>query len=822
MKKKVFNIWLLAALLCGMSLGVTSCKDDDKDGLTPEEQERQALEQQEQEMTAFNVLDNLADLSNAPADYLTGTYEPTIGVADGGDAGTRIVNTNDMETAAMRFADLVDSSIDENTQSYTWTDDNVGTMTYTKTSGSQSWATVDVNIRQIPHLQKIIYRSPSQGGNNGGFDGTAYYRFGDVVSKKNADGDYEYWICVRPCFGPEGKETSHWVTIDALPKKNVWTYTGSNKIDYALPTRIGDNHVHSQNFAEMLFAIFFPSEWANNITNNPRISVLNKGVPMFNDFDKNNIRYHRSFFWERVQKAWTDPNALVNAYGNPSGISLLKTIFGTDGTPEYFRTMLKSADGLNLLTNGYSWWTSSSNSPTLYRYRFVNGEGAESNMHKEPIKGGILKNYHSVSAEVIKANISLNCKKDYNSLNPGWSVKSFFGTDNKHYIIRHATGNELATDGKEKAKEPLIGVDEVYRYNKYYGITDLDSDPEIFDEQGNSSASTDSGFKNRAYYAQGDIVKDAEGNRWVCVQPSAHGDNELFKEQPYSYFISFEEDAVSSLLLNIPRSKELTAQVLFCLEQLFHNYTLYYDNPATDANEIVKNMRDNLDVNLAELLANRDTLHIYSNTDKAESVPCSFGSALYRDANGDLCVLRLVGDYTIEQGNGGRDWSWYFYANYNNSNSVMKLNDLLDNSIIAANNRDKWVSLPWYNILTQERITANTGPRTTTENVQNLSRFIYENGRSVLEGTAPANMYREPIIAFAVKRVRDTGAKATEFEDKVAFTEYKMMKDMDEDFLEDDYNCTSRMSTVYNTVNSDRIFLEGKNWKFGMANAITE
>ena len=30
MKKNVFNLWFLAALVCGMSLSVTSCKDDDK------------------------------------------------------------------------------------------------------------------------------------------------------------------------------------------------------------------------------------------------------------------------------------------------------------------------------------------------------------------------------------------------------------------------------------------------------------------------------------------------------------------------------------------------------------------------------------------------------------------------------------------------------------------------------------------------------------------------------------------------------------------------------------------------------------------------
>ena len=29
--KKRMNFWLMAALVCGLSLGVTSCKDDDDD-----------------------------------------------------------------------------------------------------------------------------------------------------------------------------------------------------------------------------------------------------------------------------------------------------------------------------------------------------------------------------------------------------------------------------------------------------------------------------------------------------------------------------------------------------------------------------------------------------------------------------------------------------------------------------------------------------------------------------------------------------------------------------------------------------------------------
>ena len=799
---------LMVAIVCGLSLGITSCKDDDKDDSGDDGQEQLSEEQQEQNNAAYAILDNLADLSSANDNFLTQTFEPTIGTADDGDAGTRIVNTNDMETAAMRFADLVGGAdINENTASYTWTDDELGTMTYTKTNDGKSWATVDVNIKQVPHLQKIIYRSPEQADNNGKFEGTAYYRFGDVVKKVNAAGAEEYWICVRPAFGPEGKDKSHWVTIDALPKKNVWTYTGSNGINYALPTGLGDNHEHSQNFAEMLFAICFPEDWESNIVNNL------KKIPMFHDFDKDNLKYHRKFFWERVQKAWTDPKAVINELNHHTGISVFNSIFGKDCGLNYFQTMLKSNDGLNLLTNGYSWWTKSSNYPKLYRYRFVNGTDKESNMHKEPLKKDVLKNYSSVSAEVIKSRIKLNCDSDYyNIATPGWTVPEFFGTANKHYIIRHATGADLADDKKEDPKEPLKGVTEIYRYNKYYNITDLSVEPETFVNVKEVE------YNKRAYYMVGDVVKDENGILWFCVQPSGHGDPDLFGKYPYSYFVSFDKRAVGERLQNIPRSKQLAAQMLFSMETFFHNYMDYANATIKDIYKQEQNIREKAGVKLSELIAVRDTLH--TSKGKSQTVRCTFSNALYI-SGGAPYVLRLVGDNTAEYKD-IRDWSWWFYDKYTSSLLYeMPLSDLGDLNNINFLNKDQWVSLPWYDIYAKKEVTTNIGPRTNTEDVDNLKRFIYAPGRSYMNGTAPANMYREPIMAFAVQRVKDEGKKATAFSDtNVKFFEYSMMKDVDNSFLDDELIQTIRQLDVYNSYKSHSIYLDDKNWPFGMDNAV--
>ena len=799
MKKNIFNLWLLAALMCGLSLSITSCKDGDSEP-SAEEKAQQA---QEQADIFWGVVDELAGADAITDDYQNKTFEPIIGVPSKDNALYRIVGTNDMETAVSRFNQLIgEDKIDESTAEYTYQNDAVGTLTYHKSTDGKSWATVDVSIKQMPRLERIIYMRPSQGGDNGSFEGTAYYRFGDVVEKTNADGGYEYWICVRPCFGPEEKEHSHWVSVSPLPKKNIKTYKASNGITYALPYDLGDNTEHAQNFAEMLYAICFPEQWERNIINNQD----NKKMRMFHDFDKSKLKYHTKYFWQRVQKGWLDDDYNTR--------NIFKNVFGFDNLAT-FQQMLTSKDGLNLLTKGYSWWwwMAGHNSPELYRQRFTNGQGVESNMHQ----GGKIT---AVSKEVIKSKIELNVEEQYNDF---WVHSDFFDTDAPHYIIRHATGAQLSSDGKEDPKKPLKGVNHYWVYNIHYRITDLTTPPETFDDQGNPT--NDSGYENRAYYTIGDIVKDARGNRWVCVQPSAYGNADRFKEEPYSYFISFEKYPVvgAGLTSDVPASSNLAAQVLFSLEVLYHKYVPNVHNGDANSYKIAQNMRDNLGVDLGELIAKRDTLHQFSKAEKAESVPCSFVSTLYRDYNNNLYVLRLVADYTVEQANGGRDMSWHFYTNYTGSTTKMLLAQLSDTSYVKKYNQDKWVFQPWYDIATGDRSTKYTGPRTkeTSEKALRIENMLYKRGYSVLNGMAPTNMYGEPIIVFAVQRVRDNGVKAFRFDDNTEFTEYKMMKDIDVEFTEDRPGITDYISDTYNEYRSHRIYLEEQNWQFGMANKTT-
>ncbi len=115
----------MAALLCGLSLSVSSCKDDD-DGLTAQQQaEKQQGEQLEKAAKFWNVVGQLVGTNSTPDDYASQTFEPTIGEPLSGNATVRQVTTNDLETAVLRFCDLVglsEGTMTQETPTYTWSD----------------------------------------------------------------------------------------------------------------------------------------------------------------------------------------------------------------------------------------------------------------------------------------------------------------------------------------------------------------------------------------------------------------------------------------------------------------------------------------------------------------------------------------------------------------------------------------------------------------------------------------------------------------------------------------------------------------------------
>lgn len=798
-RNRFLNMMLLAALVFG--LGVTSCKDDNN--ISEEQQQTEQEAAREEKASKFwDVVGQIVSMDDYTEDFQGKTFEPILGTEDELDPMTRIVATNTPEAAASRYASLIGNrDITAATTSHEWSDPEVGSLSYRKVTDGTAWAEVEVNIPAVPHLTKIIFRSATQGNTNGGVKngGRAYYRFGDVVSRKNADGMQEYWVCVRPAFDKEGKGDTHWMSVSPLPTKNIWSYTGSNKRVYKLPTGLSTSEEQMKNMAEMLFAICYPGQWQHNLTN--------YHPTFFHDFDEDSVKYHNQFFWQNVQDGWKDQKVAEKLFGKDKGL-------------DWFTENL-TRNGLYLLYKGKEWNTWTSNGPTLFQAHFVDKPRTKYCNMRTPDSEAYTKVFHNVidkknPANDIDFNVVEECTLDY----PYIVKNAYFGDSNPRWIVRHAYGKELSKTGKYANNQfPIEGVEEVYRYYRDVNpCIQLDQAPEeSYDVREDIAEAV---FNMRGYYDIGDVVADSENNRWFCILPSGHGSGRT-EIGEYAYFISYDAKAVGAELQNIPSSKELAMQVTFCLENLFHN-TLAGDKKGGWYNR-VQNIQDFGGVMFSEIVGCRDSIVTHKGNIAPSEEKISFISTIYRE-NGQLYVLRTVGDYTQDQESGGRDWCWDFWTRYTRttpSERKMLLSDLADQNIINQYNEDKWVRCKWYNTVTKEKVSVNTGVRTEPEEVTPRSLFIYHQGYyGSWMGYGPSNMYREPLYAFAVKRVKDLGKRATTFEDGTPLRSIRLTMERDANLADDDPSVSIPFIVIAyaDYVEQHRLFCDGVPYDFGLKN----
>lgn len=114
----------------------------------------------------WSVVGQLVSMNDITLDYQGKNFDPIIGTEDQSEPGTRIVAVNDLETAVERYNSLTGAGITEETATHTFSDKAVGTLTWTKKTDNSAWAVVDVSIKAVPKLQRIVYRSAEQGDSN--------------------------------------------------------------------------------------------------------------------------------------------------------------------------------------------------------------------------------------------------------------------------------------------------------------------------------------------------------------------------------------------------------------------------------------------------------------------------------------------------------------------------------------------------------------------------------------------------------------------------------------------------------------------------------
>lgn len=164
----------------------------------------------------------------------------------------------------------------------------------------------------MPRLKQIVYRRPDQTDKNSlfgsSFNNRAYYRFGDVVMRKK-DMRNEYWVCVRPSLGYEGKGDSHWVTLSTVPEDNIKEKRVNGKT-FRVPTALGTDKENTENFGELLTSIL-----DNNIGWRRHYAQANQDKVFHDLIFSKHLEYQSLYFWHIVKEGWEQKNVARLVFG---------------------------------------------------------------------------------------------------------------------------------------------------------------------------------------------------------------------------------------------------------------------------------------------------------------------------------------------------------------------------------------------------------------------------------------------------------------------------------------------------------------------------
>ena len=248
---------MMATLVTSLGWSISSCSDDDDkndDGRTAEDIAQDPFEKESKAGHAlFRLVSQLAVGDSLPDNWKTATFEPSIGqVLDESQPFVRTITVNNAKEAVNRYNSLTGKNLPATTTNDTYQVDGVGSLTL-NVGSSNTIATIDVNVKQLPKLTQLRLVSVSSVGENGSFSGEPYYRFGDVVEDKEECN----WICVRPCYSPDKKSDSHWMTFQ-IPTKYTKDVQKKKSCMVSYPINLGVNKEKMQYLAQLMAILANP------------------------------------------------------------------------------------------------------------------------------------------------------------------------------------------------------------------------------------------------------------------------------------------------------------------------------------------------------------------------------------------------------------------------------------------------------------------------------------------------------------------------------------------------------------------------------------
>ena len=379
---KTWKYLLMAALVVGLGMNVTSCKDDNDDNnneRTPEEIAQDPYEKESEAADAlYRLVSQLSVCDSLPNNWKTATFEPKAGkVLDASQPRVRTIAVNNAAEAVARYNSLTGKDLPATTITDTYKVEGVGTLQLNVGSAG-TIATIDVDVKQMPQLAQLRFVSVADMGENGHFWGEPYYSFGDVVM----DEDSCYWICVRPAYSPDGKEDTHWMSFQ-VTADNIKTYTRKGCKEQKYPVDLGVNKEKMQYLAQLMAILANPDRYKTLATQKNGRYFGNTGLgglqpeAMPVDSLVNQAKlWDQEKIWEKVMPVGFEKNedgvqdfkdrfkrAMLFVYekGSISGTNLnIKTVTYIDGVefcvgdPTYAKVTVDMREIAFDVTNSYS------------------------------------------------------------------------------------------------------------------------------------------------------------------------------------------------------------------------------------------------------------------------------------------------------------------------------------------------------------------------------------------------------------------------------------------------------------------------------------
>lgn len=358
--KKSSRLFMASLLIGGLALSFSSCKDSENVSNIPNTPEEIAQSKEtEMAKNLLSILSFTSELDSLPDNWFANNYtqEPTIGdVVDASTPFVRYVAVQDKNEAINKYNSFANNGIEEGSTSASWNVEGVGSVNFNVLDQADVFATLDLNIKQQPHLSQIRFVPASALGDNASFKGEPYYTFGDVVALHEGNpgiaGNTSYWICVRPCSSLESKKKSHWMSFqlndwDSKNTKgvpsgsvNIKKLTESGKQDYYLPTKLGnesESREHLVNLFNLLRIIDNTNRYTTAAYPNG-IGGVSRAEFSQNNAEKVAANWDKYEIWKKVLPQGVNQQDLKRYFSQNEEINVF--YYGYHSTPSVYRSKL--------------------------------------------------------------------------------------------------------------------------------------------------------------------------------------------------------------------------------------------------------------------------------------------------------------------------------------------------------------------------------------------------------------------------------------------------------------------------------------------------